>query len=66
MSDAHRLVSVAILAFPETTASAVYGMYDLFMAAGRDWGIIVDGHPGPGLMRPLVVSTQAGAFAGRQ
>jgi transcriptional regulator GlxA family with amidase domain len=63
MSDAHRLVSVAILAFPETTASAVYGMYDLFMAAGRDWGIIVDGHPGPGLMRPLVVSTQAGAFA---
>ena len=32
-------VDVAILAFPETTASVTYGMYDLFMAVGRDWGV---------------------------
>lgn len=62
MSDAHRPATVAILALPETTASVVYGMYDLFMSAGRDWGIIVDGRPGPGLMRPVVVSPQAGDF----
>jgi transcriptional regulator GlxA family with amidase domain len=37
-------------------------MYDLFMAAGRDWGFVVDGQPGPMLMRPGVVSAQAGAF----
>ncbi len=40
-------ISAAILAFPETTASVTYGMYDLFMAAGRDWGFVVDGQPGP-------------------
>ena len=43
MSDARPPANVAILAFPETTASVVYGMYDLFMSAGRDWGFIVDG-----------------------
>ena len=48
-------VSVAILAFPETTASVTYGMYDLFMAAGRDWGMVVDGQPGPALVRPHIV-----------
>lgn len=55
-------VSVAILAFPEATASVVYGMYDLFMSAGRDWGIVVDGRPGPALMRPVVVSARAAPF----
>ncbi len=35
-------VDIAILAFPETTASVTYGMYDLFKA-GRDWGFVVDG-----------------------
>ena len=55
-------VSVAILAYPETTASVVFGMYDLFVAAGRDWGVVVDGQPGPELMRPLIVSSHAGPF----
>jgi transcriptional regulator GlxA family with amidase domain len=62
MKDAHTPVTVAILALPETTASVTYGMYDLFMSTGRDWGIIVDGKPGPTLMRPLIVSTHAGEF----
>jgi hypothetical protein len=26
---------------PETTASVVYGMYDLFILTGRDWGVSV-------------------------
>ncbi|MGH6635048.1 MAG: GlxA family transcriptional regulator [Gammaproteobacteria bacterium] len=62
MNDCSNTVTVAILAFPETSASVVYGIYDLFMSAGRDWGIIVDGTPGPQLIKPLVVSAQTGAF----
>lgn len=58
-----RPVSVAILTFPECTASVVYGLYDLFSSAGRDWGLIVDGCPGPELMRPQIVSAHAERFA---
>jgi transcriptional regulator GlxA family with amidase domain len=62
MSSSYSPVKVAILAFPETTASVTYGMYDLFMAAGRDWGFVVDGQPGPALVRPRIVSAQAQEF----
>jgi transcriptional regulator GlxA family with amidase domain len=55
-------VTVAVLAFPETTASVVYGLYDLFISAGRDWGFIVSGEPGPELLRPRVVSRFAEPF----
>lgn len=54
---------VAILAMPETTASVVYGMYDLFMSAGRDWGVIVQGKPGPQLIRPVIASSRNGPFS---
>ena len=57
-----RPAAVAILAFPETTASAVYGMYDLFASAGRDWGFVVSGEPGPELMRPVVVAAAQAPF----
>jgi len=52
-------VDVAILAFPETTASVTYGMYDLFMSVGRDWGFVVDGQPGPALVQPSIVASRA-------
>jgi transcriptional regulator GlxA family with amidase domain len=55
-------VRVAILAFADASASVVYGMYDLFMAAGRDWGFIVDGRPGRSLFEPLVVAAQRTPF----
>jgi len=55
-------VTVALLAFPESGASVVYGMYDMFMAAGRDWGLLMDGQPGPQHFRPLLVARQAGAM----
>jgi transcriptional regulator GlxA family with amidase domain len=48
--------SIAILAFAETSASAVYGMYDLFMQAGRDWGVMLGGEPGPPLFSPQIVT----------
>ncbi|MGK2858139.1 MAG: GlxA family transcriptional regulator [Thermoanaerobaculia bacterium] len=60
MGEENRAVSVAILAFPETTASVVYGMYDLFMSPGRDWGLVVDGKPGASLMHPYIVSARGG------
>ncbi|MHB9835272.1 GlxA family transcriptional regulator [Paraburkholderia terrae] len=49
-------VRIAILAMPETSASVVYGMYDMFMSAGRDWGLIVEGAPGVAPFAPQVVS----------
>jgi transcriptional regulator GlxA family with amidase domain len=53
---------VAIVALPESSASVVYGMYDLFMSAGRDWGVIVEGKPGPQVMKPVVVSSHDQPF----
>jgi transcriptional regulator GlxA family with amidase domain len=64
MSEPHRLATVAILAFPEASASVVYGMYDLFMSAGRDWGTVVDGRPGAPVLRPFVVAKRAGPVVG--
>jgi len=49
-------VDVAILAMPETTASVIYGMYDLFRSAGRDWQWLTTGVPGESLIAPRVVS----------
>jgi len=60
MGDDHRPTSVAILAFSEVTPSTVYGMYDLFLSAGRDWGMILAGKPGASVMRPQVVSRSDG------
>jgi transcriptional regulator GlxA family with amidase domain len=57
-----KAVRVAILALPESSASVIYGMYDLFMSAGRDWGLIVDGTPGPQVMIPHVVSAHDKPF----
>jgi len=62
MTDTHSPLEVAILAMPESTASVVYGMYDLFMSAGRDWNVIVEGKPGRALIRPRIASRRNGAF----
>jgi transcriptional regulator GlxA family with amidase domain len=62
MTGERTVTTVAILAFPETTASLVYGMYDLFMSVGRDWELIVNGRPGPQLLEPLIVSATGESF----
>jgi transcriptional regulator GlxA family with amidase domain len=56
-------IDVAILAYPETSASVVFGMYDLFFSPGRDWSMIVEGRPGASLMRPRIASRRREAFA---
>jgi transcriptional regulator GlxA family with amidase domain len=53
---------IAILALPETSASVVYGMYDLFKAAGRDWQMISEGRPGMEVISPQVVSAHGESF----
>jgi len=47
MPDADGKICVAILVYPEVTASVVYAMHDLLSAAGRDWAFVTTGVPGP-------------------
>ena len=54
--------TIALLAVPETTASTLYGMYDLFGATGRDWELLVHGRSGPTLLNPCIVSRDGRGF----
>jgi transcriptional regulator GlxA family with amidase domain len=47
---------VALLTLPESTASTLYGMFDVLESAGRDWTLLVDGRPGVSALRTLIVS----------
>ena len=60
--NAPKTIPVAIVAFPETSASVVFGMYDLLVSAGRDWGAIVDGRPGESRMAPRIVARTTQSF----
>ena len=62
MSDSPHPVSAAILAFPEATASVVFGIYDLLLSAGRDWAYIVEGRSGKSAIEARIVSAHAGTF----
>ena len=55
MSPDPQQKTVAILAMPQAGASVIYGMYDLFRSAGRDWQLIVEGTPGARVLQPVVV-----------
>ena len=54
---------VALLCLPESTASTLYGMFDVLESAGRDWGLLVEGKPGESALRTLIVSGDGGARA---
>jgi transcriptional regulator GlxA family with amidase domain len=62
MSKPNHPINVAILAVPEDTASALYGMFDLFSSPGRDWQFIVGGIAGEQLMRPYIVAQEPAGF----
>src|SRR5260370_36850445 len=62
MSGTNGKVNVAISAVPEVTASALYGMYDLFASAGRDWSFLTKGVAGEPRMLPYVVSAHQPGF----
>ena len=55
-------INVAILAVPEVTASALFGMFDLFSSPGRDWSFIVAGTPGEQRMNPYIVARDTNGF----
>lgn len=57
-----RPARAAILAFPEATASVMYGLHDLFHSAGRDWGMLVSGQPGEPLVISSIVAARPGPF----
>jgi transcriptional regulator GlxA family with amidase domain len=56
------LLTVAILAAPETTAGTVFGLYDLFSSAGRDWDLLTRGTAGPARAQPFIVAAQRDPF----
>lgn len=62
MNSRAQSASVAILAMSESTASVVYGMYDMLISAGRDWRVIMEGNPPPGLIHPVVVAKETESF----
>jgi transcriptional regulator GlxA family with amidase domain len=55
-------INVAILAVPEVTASALFGMFDLFSSPGRDWSFIVAGKAGDQRMHPYIVARDTSGF----
>ncbi|KSV94479.1 GlxA family transcriptional regulator [Sinorhizobium sp. GL28] len=62
MLDQRSRINVAILAVPEVTASALFGMFDLFSSPGRDWSYIVTGEAGEQRMRPYIVARSREGF----
>lgn len=55
-------LNVAILAVPEVTASALFGMFDVFSSPGRDFRFITHGEAGEARMRPYVVAGDGSDF----
>ncbi len=48
--------TIALLAIPEVAASTLYGMYDVFASAGRDWAALVEGRAGESAIDAKVVA----------
>lgn len=62
MPDPHGKRVAAILAVRESTASTLYGMYDILESAGRDWPLLAEGRPGEPALRPCIVSRDGAPF----
>ncbi|MGP1394731.1 MAG: GlxA family transcriptional regulator [Inquilinaceae bacterium] len=62
MDTRNRPLTAALLALPESTASTIFGMYDIFASVGRDWSFVTTGTPGTPLMEPLLVGPSRDGF----
>lgn len=51
-----RIPAIALLATHGAAASVLYGMYDLFNSAGRDWPAMIGQPPGQSIARPMIVA----------
>ncbi len=65
MPDSPQPLVVAILAVPESTASTLYGMYEILESPGRDWSLLTTGTPGEPRIRPVIASAREGPFRAR-
>jgi len=52
----HKKPKIALLSIPEVAASTLYGMYDVFASAGRDWAALVEGRQGESALDAKVVA----------
>lgn len=62
MSNAKEKLTVALLAVSDSTASTLYGMYDLLASVGHDWELLIHGVPGEARIRPLIVAADQQRF----
>jgi transcriptional regulator GlxA family with amidase domain len=62
MDTDNDLIEIALLAVPEATASTIYGLFDLFASAGRDWDLVTRGTPGRPRIRPVIISENGGGL----
>jgi transcriptional regulator GlxA family with amidase domain len=62
MPEPARKLTVALLTMPETTASAVFGIYDLFASVDRDWAFVTRGAPAESPFRVVTVAVGTGGF----
>jgi len=53
---------VAVLALPQTTASTVFGMRDIFCSVGRDWDLLLEGTPGESPLECFIAARSARGF----
>jgi transcriptional regulator GlxA family with amidase domain len=53
---------IAVLALPQTTASTVFGMRDIFCSVGRDWGLLLEGTPGTSPVECFIAARSARGF----
>jgi transcriptional regulator GlxA family with amidase domain len=56
MPDSSGRPIVAVLSLPESTASTLYGMFDVLESAGRDWPMLAEGRAGTPALRTVIVS----------
>jgi len=62
VSERQRPVEALIIAVPETAGSTLYGMVDVFSAAGHVWQELVGTEQPRRLIRPRIVSTSTKPF----
>lgn len=62
MSAPLRKLRVALLAVPDSTASTLFGMYDVFSGTGRDWEFLVQGETGEAPLEVGIVARTAQGF----
>ncbi|MCP1676430.1 transcriptional regulator GlxA family with amidase domain [Natronocella acetinitrilica] len=62
MPEKQNHLRIAFLTLPESTGSTLYGMYDLFAAVDRDWGLITTGRPASSPFQPATVAASVGGF----